>query len=74
MGIILGVIYKNAFGHIINAVHPDHPTKEAHYTREAQKLGLEAPHYDQENEETFKQVDSVTLKPLLGYTFQKGLE
>ena len=74
MGIILGVIYKNAFGHIINAVHPDHPSKEHYYTKEAQKLGLEAPKYDQEHQETFKQVDSINLKPLLGYTFQQGLE
>ncbi|MAW96160.1 MULTISPECIES: SDR family oxidoreductase [unclassified Leeuwenhoekiella] len=70
IGIILAVIYKNAFGHIINAVHPDHPTKEEYYTRQAQELNLELPQYDSEEEETFKQVDSITLKSVLGYNFQ----
>ena len=74
MGIILGVIYKNAFGHIINAVHPEHPKKSEYYTQQALALGLEPPQYDtEEADETYKKVDSVTLKPVLGYTFQKSL-
>ena len=73
MGIILSVIYKNAFGHIINAVHPDHPSKAVYYKKEAKALGLEPPVYDADTDQTFKQVDSVTIKSLLGYTFQKSL-
>ncbi|PHQ30916.1 SDR family oxidoreductase [Leeuwenhoekiella nanhaiensis] len=70
IGIILAVIYKNAFGHIINAVHPEHPTKEDYYTQQAKALNLEPPQYDSEDEETFKQVDSVTIQSVLGYRFQ----
>ncbi|RXG14349.1 NAD(P)H-binding protein [Leeuwenhoekiella aestuarii] len=73
MGVILGVIYKNAFGHILNAVHPDHPAKAVYYKKQAEALGLEPPLYESDRDQTFKQVDSVNLKPLLGYTFQKSL-
>lgn len=73
IGVILGVIYKNAFGHIINAVNPEHPSKKEYYTKQALKLGLEAPHYEKDDTAVYKQIDSVNLKPLLGYTFQKSL-
>lgn len=73
IGIILGVIYKNAFGHILNAVNPEHPTKEVYYTQQAKKLGLEPPQYEVEDATVFKQVDSANLEPLIGYTFQKSL-
>lgn len=70
IGIILAVIYKNAFGHIINGVHPDHPSKKEYYTKQALELNLDPPQYEKEEEETFKQVDSVNLKSVLGYSFQ----
>ncbi len=70
IGIILAVIYKNAFGHIINGVHPEHPSKKEYYTKQALELNLDPPQYEDEDEETFKQVDSVNLKSVLGYSFQ----
>ena len=73
IGVILAVIYKNAYGHIFNAVNPEHPSKKEYYTTQAEQLGLEPPHYNSEEEHMYKQVDSINIKSVLGYSFQKNL-
>lgn len=75
IGILLKIIQKDAFGHIFNAVTPTHPTKAAYYTQQAKLLGLEPPSYikGSTNDETFKQVNSVHLSTVLGYTFKVAL-
>lgn len=72
--IISEIIKQQAFGHIFNAVHPEHPNKIDYYTQKAQELGLKAPHFAESLQtETFKQVDSINVKALLDYTFSSSL-
>lgn len=74
IGILTAIIKQDAFGHIFNAVTPQHPSKEVYYTKQAINLGLEAPQYNTPAEkEVFKQVDSVHLNEILNFTFSKTL-
>jgi len=74
LGILTEIIKQNAFGHLFNAVSPEHPTKRNYYTAIAKGLGLEPPSYQTLNEELqFKQVDSVNLEVVLNYSFSKTL-
>ena len=72
--IISEIIKQQAFGHIFNAVHPDHPIKVEYYTQKAAKLGLKTPHFASPSpSESFKQVDSANLKAILKYSFSTEL-
>lgn len=73
IGILLSIIQKNAFGHIFNAVSPEHPTKRDYYTAQAKKLDLTAPQYEDEDEAVFKQVDSTSIEAILAYHFKVAL-
>lgn len=74
IGIITAVLEKEAMGHIFNAVHPSHPGKAAYYIERAKRVGLEPPSFSNEFLlETYKQVDSVNLTEILGYTFIKSI-
>ncbi|GGG13822.1 epimerase [Dokdonia pacifica] len=73
IGILLSIIQKNAFGHIFNAVAPQHPTKREYYTAQAEKLDLTAPQYDEEGDVVFKKVDSTSVYDVLGYEFKVAL-
>jgi len=74
INIILSVIYKKAYGHVINAVHPQHPKKSVYYAQKSTEMGLKPPEYSNEQEEeVYKKVDSVKIEKLLGYTFQVDL-
>lgn len=69
IGILTAIIKQDAFGHIINAVSPNHPTKKEYYTKQAIELGLEPPEYTEENSLSFKQIDSITVDSVLNYEF-----
>jgi nucleoside-diphosphate-sugar epimerase len=74
INIILSVIYKKAYGHVINAVNPQHPKKSVYYAQKATEMGLKPPQYSSEaEEETYKKIDSAKIEKLLGYTFQVDL-
>lgn len=73
IGILLSIIQKDAFGHMFNAVAPQHPTKREYYTAQAEKLDLEIPEYNQEGDTIFKQVDSICIDSVLDYTFKVTL-
>lgn len=73
IGILVSIIQKNAFGHIFNAVSPQHPTKRDYYTAQAEKLDLTPPEYDKEGDTIFKKVDSTSVAEVLGYTFKVAL-
>ena len=72
INILTGIIFKDAFGHIFNAVHPSHPLKKDYYLQKANDLQLEPPTFNTQ-EEQHKQVDSVNLKEVLEYTFQQEI-
>ena len=72
--IIAEIIRQDAFGHIFNAVHPQHPSKQTYYALKAKELGLEAPQYEIANEDAiFKKVDSIYLDLVLGFNFENNL-
>ncbi|NNM22974.1 MAG: SDR family NAD(P)-dependent oxidoreductase [Flavobacteriaceae bacterium] len=72
--IISEIIQQQAFGYIFNAVNPKHPSKAKYYTRKSQELGLESPRFsDPKETENFKQVDSVNLDSILGFSFVNPL-
>ena len=70
ISIITEIIKQEAYGHIINGVHPSHPTKEDYYKAKAEELQLEPPHFSSPVEEAGKQVDSENLSAILNYTFK----
>jgi nucleoside-diphosphate-sugar epimerase len=72
--VISEIIRQDAFGHIFNAVHPQHPTKQAYYTLKAKELGLEAPQFRKtEDDAVFKKVDSIYLDLVLNFKFENAL-
>jgi len=74
IGILTEIIKQDAFGHIFNAVTPQHPTKSDYYTKKAVQLGLVPPSFaKEENDEVFKQVDSELLELVLKYNFKHSL-
>lgn len=74
IGILMAIIKQDAFGHMINAVAPNHPLKKEYYTQQAKDLGLDPPEYkEQEETEVYKQVDSVIVKEVLNYEFKVNL-
>ena len=74
IGILSEIIRQDAFGHIFNAVTPQHPTKSDYYTKKAIKLGLFPPSFAKaEEDEVFKQVDSELLDLVLKYKFKHSL-
>tara|TARA_B100001146_G_scaffold221995_1_gene233519 strand:+ start:6464 stop:7267 length:804 start_codon:yes stop_codon:yes gene_type:complete len=74
LNILTQIIQEGLFGHIINAVHPDHPSKSEYYRAKARALQLTPPQYSEENPGWVnKQVDSVVLDTLMNYTFQESI-
>ena len=72
IGIISSIIKQDAYGHIFNGVHPNHPKKKEYYSQKAKEFGLIAPHYQElESESLGKQIDSVNLKGIIGYRFKE---
>tara|TARA_A100000171_G_scaffold52025_1_gene68635 strand:- start:270 stop:1070 length:801 start_codon:yes stop_codon:yes gene_type:complete len=71
--VLTAIITQEMYGHIFNAVHPYHPKKAAYYTEKAKELGLELPHFAENANTLFKQVDSVNLESVLGYNFKKAI-
>lgn len=73
LGIIESVVEKDIWGETINAVHPDHPPKEIYYTRVAEEKNLALPGFDLNHPSMGKVVDSVKVKDLFNYNFQKEI-
>lgn len=74
IGIITEIVKQQAWGHIFNAVYPEHPVKALYYARKADELGLEPPHYEADQvSENYKKVDSIQLEKVLQYRFLQGL-
>ena len=68
--ILSKIILKEAYGHIFNAVHPDHPSKKSYYTSAAKRMDLDPPSYSNESTETiYKTVNSVSISTVLNYQF-----
>ena len=74
LAILSEIIKQDAFGHIFNAVHPNHPSKRDYYTAKAKEMKLDPPSYnDGPYASAFKRVDSSSLESVLGFTFKEAL-
>jgi nucleoside-diphosphate-sugar epimerase len=74
IGILSEIIKKEAFGHIFNAVTPQHPTKKVYYTKKALELELEPPSFAASAEgEVFKEINSTNIEGYLNYKFKHKL-
>lgn len=74
IGILSEIIKQDAFGYIFNAVMPSHPIKRHYYKETAKALNLTPPSYTTpDQEEIYKQVDSINLSGILNYNFKKSL-
>ncbi|TVZ16436.1 NAD-dependent epimerase/dehydratase family protein [Maribacter sp. MAR_2009_72] len=69
IGIIETIIETDHFGDTINAVYPEHPTKQDYYTQEAIKRNLPLPHYTQTLGKTYKKVESCSIFLINNYDF-----
>lgn len=74
IGILSRIVQEQSYGEIFNAVHPQHPLKEEYYTKKAAQLGLAVPQFAiPDASEKFKQVNSLNLSRVLGYSFAQDL-
>lgn len=73
IGIILAIIEKKVWGEIVNAVYPEHPTKEDYYKSIALERNLVTPEFDHDRTSVGKFIRSVKVKELLEYEFEKGI-
>ncbi|MCR8556420.1 SDR family oxidoreductase [Mucilaginibacter sp. BJC16-A38] len=69
IGITLEIINKNAFGLVVNASSPDHPTKAEFYSESARKAGLIIPQFRDELT-GWKIIGSRAINDVLGYKFK----
>ena len=68
IGITISIIEREAFGHIINACSPTHPSRKDFYTTAALRSQLEPPVFIEECK-NWKIVSSVKITELLDYQF-----
>ncbi|TDO24080.1 SDR family oxidoreductase [Pedobacter duraquae] len=68
IGITISIIEKEAFGHVINACSPVHPSRKDFYTAAALRSRLESPIFIEECK-NWKIVSSVKITELLDYQF-----
>lgn len=74
INILVEIIKQDAFGHIFNAVAPEHPSKKEYYTQKALELKLVPPIFSEtDNSINFKQVESENLVSILGYHIKYNL-
>ncbi|MEX0778148.1 MAG: hypothetical protein WD491_00840 [Balneolales bacterium] len=71
--IIKILLKKDIRGEIFNACCDQHPLRKDLYPKAAASLGLEAPHFLENDQSTNKTVSSEKLKTTLGYHFKHGL-
>ncbi|WP_158826342.1 SDR family oxidoreductase [Mucilaginibacter lacusdianchii] len=69
IGVSQAIVAQHAFGKVYNACAPHHPTKAHFYAKAATAIGLDTPEFIPELQQ-WKTVNSVHVKPVLGYTYQ----
>lgn len=71
IGILEGILEKNCFGEIFNAVAPFHPSRKVYYSKKAQELNLPLPKFDESKPSVGKTISSEKVSMVLGYEFQR---
>ena len=69
IGIIKTIIKIGYWGEVLNAVYPDHPTKQEYYTRQAVKRALAPPTYIRNDSQNYKIINSCSIFLNKNYTF-----
>jgi nucleoside-diphosphate-sugar epimerase len=69
VGVFETLIAKDVRNTVVNACAPEHPTRQALYTRAAQSMGLDEPTFDESDHTTGKTVSPQRLRGEIGYTF-----
>lgn len=70
MEIILKIIEKRAFGHVFNAVFPEHPSKKSYYQKRAKEECLPLPEFDENGISKGKIIVSDHLEKELNFIFR----
>ncbi len=70
INIIELVIEKNIWGEIFNACSDIHPKRKDYYIEAARNLGLSPPNFVQEQQYSYKIINSDKLKSILRYNFK----
>lgn len=70
LGVMQGVIRRDAWGHTLNVVADEHPRKRDFYPARARMAGYEPPTFANGEGEGCKTVDNARVKAVLGYTFR----
>lgn len=73
INIISLVLKKNIQNEILNAVHPDHPSKKEYYTNYCKEHQLELPKFNMEEKNKGKLIESIKLEQLLNYSWKQAL-
>jgi nucleoside-diphosphate-sugar epimerase len=68
-GILERILYGQHWGETFDACAPEHPTRKAFYENAALKAGLEAPGFDPNASNSYKEVDPGYLIQRTGYRF-----
>ncbi|MFD2892324.1 SDR family NAD(P)-dependent oxidoreductase [Flavobacterium chuncheonense] len=71
--IIQSILKKDIWNTTFNAVAPQHPTRKAYYTFQAEKLNLEAPKFNAEGNSIGKLILSDKVTQELDYQFSTNL-
>jgi nucleoside-diphosphate-sugar epimerase len=69
IGIIKTVIKIGYWGEVLNAVYPEHPTKQDYYTKQAIKRALIPPVYNRKDSKNHKLISSCSIFLNKYYTF-----
>jgi nucleoside-diphosphate-sugar epimerase len=69
IGITLTVIEQDAFGYLLNASSPDHPSKSDFYLQATLRAGLPAPEFINELN-SWKLINNVQIREVLNYEFK----
>jgi nucleoside-diphosphate-sugar epimerase len=70
IGLIVQLIAQQKWGEVYNGCADEHPLRRDYYTRAAEKIGLQPPHFAQGEPMAFKIVSNEKSKKDLGYTYQ----
>ena len=70
IGLIQAIIEQEAYGHTLNGCADEHPQRATYYTEAAQKLGLTAPIFEENQPTSYKIVSNEHSKAVLGYQYQ----
>ncbi len=69
LGALLSVIERGVEDITLNVCAPQHPTRQAVYTRQAERSGLAPPRFTEPHLQGYKLVSSEALQTALGFTF-----